>query len=83
MSTHNDEPKPPKIPNDCEKPPIIFDALALGYHERVKEFRRYFKDGPVIPLTHYFPPDSNEAVERSPAVMRVLWDAYYETLKPK
>jgi hypothetical protein len=62
---------------------MIFEALALPHYERVRQFRKYFRDGPPIPLSYYFPPDSNDAVERSADVMRVLWDAYYAQVGPE
>ena len=77
------EHKQPTIPNDCEKPPMIFDALTLPHYERVRQFRKYFREGPPVPLSYYFPTDSNDAVERSAAVMRVLWDAYYAQVGPE
>ena len=83
MQTEQKTPKQPTIPNYCEKPPIIFDSLTLPQYERVRQFRKYYKEGPPIPLSYYFPPDSNEAVERGADVMRVLWNAYYEQVGPE
>jgi hypothetical protein len=64
-----------EIKNDQEKPELIF-----GKHPNP---RKYFREGPVIPLSYYNDRDSGEMRERSPEVMRILWDAYYSTLHPE
>lgn len=60
--------KKPTIPNDTEKPELIF-----GEHPNPK---KYFTEGPLIPLSYYNDPESGEMVERSPEVMKVIWDCY-------
>lgn len=60
--------------DDKEKPDLIF-----GPHP---DYRKYFRENALIPLSYYNDPKTGEAVERSPEVMRAMWDAYYESIKP-
>ena len=63
------------IPNDTEKPDLIFGEHPNG--------RKYFREGPLIPLSYYTDAETGESRERSPEIMRQMWDVYYEALKPE
>ena len=79
MKPQQPQPKTPPIPNNKEKPDLIFGDPAPG-ETRLSRAKRYFKEGPLIPLNYYNDETSGEMKARSEEVMQVIRAAYYSTL---